>query len=119
MYAKSVKLVSIAAFLLMFIWWFAEKSQLWSVQDGGYMELLALAVFSATLVLIAQAALGGKYFWAVAFAAMAVLFNPFAPLTLSRTTFLVFDVVCFWVFSLSLALSWREPRTSPALANRT
>ena len=44
MYAKAVKLVSIAAFFLMFIWWFAAKSQLSSVGDGGYMELLALAV---------------------------------------------------------------------------
>ena len=45
MYAKAVKLVSIAAFLLMFIGWFAAKSQVWSVGDGVYMELRALAVF--------------------------------------------------------------------------
>ena len=118
MYAKAVKVVSIAAFFGMFIWWFIAKSQLWSVGDGGYMELLALAAFSAALLLVVQTALGGKYFWAVAFAAIAVLFNPFAPLTLSRTTFLVLDVVCIWAFSLSLTLSWREPRTNPALENR-
>jgi hypothetical protein len=118
MYAKSVKLVSIAAFFLMFIWWFAAKSQLWSVGDGGYMELLALAVFSAALLLVAQTTLGGKYFWAVAFGAIAVLFNPFAPLTLSRTTFLVLDAVCIWFFILSLVLSWRELKSSPAVGNR-
>jgi hypothetical protein len=118
MYAKAVKVVSMAAFFLMFIWWFAAKSQLWSVGDGGYMEFLALAVFSATLLLIAQTALGGKYFWAVAFAAIAVLFNPIAPLTLSRTTFLVLDAVCIWAFSLSLTLSWSEPRNNPAVGNR-
>jgi hypothetical protein len=109
MYTKAVKLVSIAAFFLMFLWWFAAKSQLWSVGDGGYMELLALAVFLAALLLVAQTALGGKYFWAVAFAAIAVLFNPVAPLTLSRTTFLVLDAFCLWALSLSLTLSWREP----------
>jgi hypothetical protein len=113
MYTKAVKVVSIAAFFLMFIWWFAAKSQLWSVGDGGYMELLALAVFSAALLLVAQTAFGGKYFWAVAFAAIAVLFNPVAPLTLSRTTFLVLDAVCIWFFILSLSLSWREPRNNP------
>jgi Family of unknown function (DUF6804) len=111
MYTKAVKLVSIAAFLLMFIAWFAAKSQLWSVGDGGYMELLALAAFSAALLLVAQTALARKYFWAVAFAAIAVLFNPVAPLTLSRTTFLVLDAVCIWFFILSLTLSWREPRS--------
>ena len=113
MYAKGVKLVSIAAFFLMFIVWFAAKSRLWSVGDGGYMELLALAVFSAALLLVAQTALGGKYLCAVAFAAIAVLFNPVAPLTLSRTTFLVLDAVCVWFFILSLTLSWREPKNSP------
>ncbi|PYU23032.1 MAG: hypothetical protein DMG30_12845 [Acidobacteria bacterium] len=118
MYAKSVKLVSIATFFLMFIWWFAAKSQLWSVGDGGYMELLALAAFLAAFLLVAQTALGGKYFWAVAFAAIAVLFNPFAPLTLSRTTFLVLDAVSIWVFIVSLTLSWTEPRNDPAVANR-
>ena len=118
MYLKGVKLVSLASFFLMFIWWFAAKSQLWSVEDGGYMELLALAAFSAALLLVAQAALGGKYLWALAFAAIAVLFNPFAPLTLSRTTFLVWDAVCIWAFIVSLILSWREPRNSPAVANR-
>ncbi len=113
MYAKGVKLVSIAAFFLMFIGWFAAKSELWSVGDGGYMELLALAVFLAALLLVAQTALGGKYFWAVAFAAIGVLFNPFAPLTLPRTTFLVLDAVCIWFFILSLTLSSRELRNNP------
>ena len=109
MYTKAVKLVSIATFFLMFLWWFAAKSQLWSAGDGGYMELLALATFLAALLLVAQTALGGKYFWAVAFAAIALLFNPVAPLTLSRTTFLVLDAFCIWVLSLSLTLSWRAP----------
>jgi len=115
MYVKAVKLLSIAAFLLMFIWWFAATSRLWSVGDGGYMELLALAAFSAALLLVAQTALGGKYFWAVAFAAISVLFNPFLPLTLSRTTFLVLDAVCIWFFILSLTLSWRERRSNLAV----
>src|SRR5207302_4806338 len=65
MYAKAVQLVSIAAFFLMSIWWFAAKSQLSSVGDGGYMESLALAVFSGALLLVAQTALSRNYFWTV------------------------------------------------------
>jgi hypothetical protein len=34
MCAKGVKLISITAFFLMFIGWFAAKSELWSVGDG-------------------------------------------------------------------------------------
>ena len=113
MCAKGVKLISITAFFLMFIGCFAAKSELWSVGDGDYMELLALAVFLAALLLVARTALGGNYFWAVAFAAISVLFNPVAPLTLARTTFLSLDAVCIWFFILSLTLSSREPGNNP------
>ena len=90
-----------------------NKSTMVRRRRGLYgVELLALAAFSAALLLVAQTALDGKYFWAVAFAAISVLFNPFVTLTLSRTTFLVFDAVCVCAFSLSLTLSWREPKGS-------
>ena len=63
MYAKGVKLVSIAAFFLMFMRWFAAKSQLWSVGDGGYMELLAFATPTATGGWSALGAGAGARFW--------------------------------------------------------
>jgi uncharacterized protein DUF6804 len=109
---KAVKLISIAALLLMFSWWFAAKGLTWSVQGGGYMEVYSLVVCLAALVLIAVTAYGRKYFWAAGFTAMAVLFNPFAPFTLSRITFLVLDAVCIAAFILSLALSWTDQRKS-------
>jgi Family of unknown function (DUF6804) len=114
---KTIKLVSIAALSLMFSWWFATKGLTWSVQGGGYMEVYALVVCLAALVLIAIAAHDRKYFWAAAFTAIAVLFNPLALFTLSRITFLVLDGVCMAAFILSLALSWTKQKSKPALGN--
>jgi hypothetical protein len=107
---KAVKLVSIAALFLMFSWWFAAKGLTWSVQGGGYMEVYSLVVCLAALVLIAITAHGRKYFWAAAFTAIAILFNP-----VSRITFLVLDVVCIAAFILSLAQSWTSHKSKPAL----
>ena len=112
---KTIKLVSIVALSLMFSWWFATKGLRWSVQGGGYMEVYSLIVCLAALMLIAVTAHERKYFWAAAFTAIAVLFNPFALFTLSRTTFLVLDGVCMAAFVVSLALSWTNPRIKPAL----
>ncbi len=112
---KALKLVSIGALFLMFSWWFASKGLTWSVQEGGYMELFSLAVYLGAVVLIAIAAYGRKYFWAAGFTAIAVLFNPFALLRLSRTTFLVLDAVCIAAFFASLAQSWTEQKSEPAL----
>ncbi|MGB7438101.1 MAG: DUF6804 family protein [Candidatus Acidiferrum sp.] len=112
---KAVKLISIAALFLMFGWWFAAKGLRWSVQDGGYMEVLSVMVCLAALTLVAVAAYGRKYYWAAGFTAMAVLFNPFALITLSRVTFLVLDAVCIAVLLFSVAQSWTERRSQPAL----
>ena len=83
------------------------------------MEVYSLVVCLAALVLIAIKAHGRKYFGAAGFTAIAVLFNPFAPFTLSRITFLVLDVVCIAAFILSLALSWTNQKSKPALGNLT
>jgi uncharacterized protein DUF6804 len=91
----------------MFGWWFATKGLRWSVQGGGYMELYSLVVCLAAVVLIAVTASGRKYFGA-GFTAIAILFNPFASVVLSRMTFLFLDAVCIAVFLVSLAQSWTE-----------
>jgi len=114
---KAVKLVSIVALFVMFSWWFAAKGLTWSVQDGGYMEAFSLVVCLAALVLTAITAHDRKYFWVAGFTAIAILFNPFAPLTLSRITFLVLDAVCIAAFVLSLFLSWTDQKRKPALDN--
>jgi hypothetical protein len=50
------------------------------------MELYSLVVCLAAVVLIAVTTYGRKYLWAAGFTAIAILFKPFAPLMLSRTT---------------------------------
>jgi len=114
---KAVKLVSISALLLMFGRWFAAKDLTWSVESGGYMEVYSLAVCLGAVVLVATTAYGRKYFWAAGFTAIAVLFNPFAPFTLSRITFLVLDAVCIAAFILSLVLPWTNHESKPALVD--
>ncbi len=55
-------------------------------------------------MVVAQTILAHKYFWAVGFVAIAVLFNPFVPLTISRSTFLILDPVCILAFVVSIAV---------------
>jgi Family of unknown function (DUF6804) len=99
-----MKLVSIAAFLLSFLWCFLAKDQAWSVQVRGYLEVLVLAVWATALIRVAQTILAHKYFWAVGFVSIAVMFNPIVLLTISRSTFLVLDSICISAFVLSLAV---------------
>lgn len=80
--------------------------------SAGYRIILELVVCVAALMVVAQAFRMGKYFWGIAFAAIAVLFNPAVPVTLSHMVFLLLDLVCIGAFLVSLtALRW--PRTLP------
>jgi hypothetical protein len=100
---------------LMFGWWFTAKSVRWSVQDGGYMEVLSVVVCLAALALVGVTTCERKYFLAAGFTAIAVLFNPFAPVTLPRITFLVLDAVCIATFLVSLVQSRTQQRSTAAL----
>jgi hypothetical protein len=115
MNSRALKMVCIAASAVMFIWWFAAAGLTWSVEGGGYMELFSLVLFLASLALVAIVAYGRKYFGVVGFTAIAVLFNPLVPFTLSRITFLVLDAVCIAAFLVSLAQSRTQQRSAAAL----
>jgi hypothetical protein len=104
MFAKAMKSVSIVAMLLSFLWCFLGRDQAWSVQVGGYLEVLVLMVWMTAVMVAVQAAFTHEYLWAVGFVAIAVLFNPIAPLTLSRSTFLILDSICILFFVLSVAV---------------
>jgi hypothetical protein len=104
MMAKIMKYVSIVGLLLSFFWSFFERDRVWTVQVGGYLELLVLAVWATAIMVVAQTIIAHKYYWAAGFVAVAVLFNPISPLTISRPTFLILDSVCILAFVLSLAV---------------
>jgi len=84
--------------------------------SAGYRIILELVVCVAALIVVAQAFRIGKYFWGIAFAAIAVLFNPAVPVTLSQKAFLLSDLVCISVFIVSLtALRWPQTRSAPSI----
>ena len=62
MLAKAMKSISIAALLLSFLWCFFARDQVWSVQVGGYLEVLVLVVWATALMVAAQTVLAHKYF---------------------------------------------------------
>ena len=115
-----MKLISIAALLLSFLWSFTARQEAWSVQVGGYLELLVIAVFATALVVVAQAARAHKYFWAAGFVAVVLLFNPFVPVTLSPKAFLWLDSACILMFLVSFVAFKTQPALSiPSIAKRT
>jgi hypothetical protein len=104
-----MKWVSIAVLLLGLFENLPVGSQQWSVRNGGYLELFNMLVCLSALLVVAEGFRGHKYFWASGFVAIAVLFNPIVPLTLSRKMFLGLDSVCILTFLVSLALSKSRP----------
>jgi hypothetical protein len=115
-----MKGISVLALLLGFLWNLPAFHQEWSVRDGGYLELLNMVVCLTALLVVAQTFRAHKYFWAAGFVAIAVLFNPIVPVTLSRKVFLCLDSVCMMTFLVSLALWKRRPLLfTPPITNRT
>jgi hypothetical protein len=120
MLTRIMKGFSVVALLLGFLWNFPAFHNEWSVRDGGYLELFNMLVCLTALLVAAQAFRERKYFWAAGFVAIAVLFNPIVPVTLSRKMFLWLDSVCVVTFLVSLATWRRQPMLSvPSGTNRT
>jgi len=113
-----MKLVSIVVLLLGFFGNLPVGSQEWSVRNGGYLELFNMLVCLSALLVVAEGFRGRKYFWALGFVAIAVLFNPIVPVTLPRKMFLGLDSVCILTFLVSLALSRGQPLlTVPSISD--
>ncbi len=102
MMTKMMKWVSIAALIAALIWSPSE----------GFEILLQFVVCISALLVFAQAWRARKYLWAVGFVSIAVLFNPVAPVGLSRGMFLWLDVACLATFLISLAVVRTTPRPS-------
>jgi hypothetical protein len=113
-----MKWVSISILLLGLFENLPVGSQEWSVRNGGYLELFNMLICLSALLVVAEGIRSHKYFWASGFVAIAVLFNPFVPVTLPRRMFLGLDSLCILTFLISLALSKRRPILSvPSIGN--
>ncbi len=75
----------------------------------SYFELLRWAVTGAAAVTCFVAFRTGRVESALLFAALAVVFNPFLPLYLARSTWLIVDVVAALLLGVGLLLSL-EPK---------
>jgi len=110
MFTKLMKWFSITALALGLFWG----------SSAAFRIIEELVVFVAALVVTAQAFRTGKHFWWVAFVALAVLFNPVAPVTFSHRIFLGLDCVSIAIFLASLLfLRWQPIFSMPSITDRT
>lgn len=105
METKIMKWVAIAALLGAVLW----------RPSAGYEILVQFAVCASAILVTLQARFAGKYVLAAVFAAIAVFFNPVAPIALSNKWFLLLDLGCLGMFLVSLTALQTE--TKPSLSN--
>jgi hypothetical protein len=110
MFTKLMKWFSITALVSGLCWG----------SHAGFRIGMEMVVCVAALVVVIQAFRTGKYFWGVGFVALAVLFNPVVPLTLSHPIFLGLEWVSIAVFLASLLfLRWQPILSMPSITGRT
>ncbi len=85
---------------------------------ASYRVWLGIVVCVSGLRVVTQANCTSTYIWSAGFLAIAVLFNPVAPLALSGNAFLWLDWVCLTAFLVSLAALKMQPTLSVPLYRR-
>jgi Family of unknown function (DUF6804) len=109
MFTRIMKLACVVALLLAALW----------ASSPGVGILLDILVCVGAITVATQAFTQPRYIWTAGFVAIAVLFNPIAPVVLSRKLFLWLDVACLLAFLLSLNALQRQPILSiPSITNR-
>jgi hypothetical protein len=109
MLTKIMKWLSVAVLLLAVL----------RLPTANFLVLLEFVICTAGLMVAAQAIRLRKYFWAAGFAAIAVFFNPIAPVPLPGRVFFWVDLVCLMTFLISLpALRGQPMLPVPLIANR-
>ena len=110
MFTRIVKLVCVGALLVTAFW----------VASPGVEVLLDILISVGAITVATEAVARPKYLWAAGFLAIGVLFNPIAPVALSRNVFLVLDMACLLAFLISLETLKSLPVLSiPSITNRT
>jgi hypothetical protein len=87
--------------------------------SAGYRIALEMEVCVAAIAVVVQAIRNGKYVWGIGFLALAVLFNPAAPVPLTHRLLLGMEWFSIGAFLVSLAALKTRPLLSiPAIAGR-
>jgi hypothetical protein len=106
MFARIMKWVSLAALL--------ASGALWSAGTNQAL-LLNVVVFMGAVVVLQQAVAERAYAWATGFGAIALVFNPAAPLLdVSTVWFPLMTAACGAIFATSLAFLKSSPVLSMA-----
>jgi Family of unknown function (DUF6804) len=71
--------------------------------SGTFRFGLGVAICIGAFMAVIQSYRKDKFRWGIAFLVIAAIFNPFAPIAISRPQFLVIDVASVVVFLLSFA----------------
>lgn len=79
---------------------------------GGYAIMLQFVICLSAILVALQAARSRKQLWAIAFAGLAVLFNPVITVPVSQSVFLGINVLCFAMFLASLMFLKTAPKLS-------
>jgi hypothetical protein len=100
MLTKIMKWASIAGLFLAVLWRPSENFQL----------LLEFVVCAGAILVALDAVRAEEYVWATGFVAIALLFNPVAPVVLSREMFFWLGWVSVATFLASLVVLKSQPR---------
>ena len=112
MYIQMMKWVSVAALLVVVVFWHSAANYQWE---------LSLVVSVAAVVVLAQAFQAKKYRWAACFLTIALLFNPAVPVfRFAGGLGFALVVVSIALFSVSLIALKPLPLLSiPSITDRT
>jgi hypothetical protein len=79
---------------------------------GGYAIMLQFVICLSAILVALQAARSGKQLWAIAFAGLALLFNPVVTVPVSQSVFLWINGLCFTMFLVSVKFLKAAPKLS-------
>lgn len=79
---------------------------------GGYATVLQFVICLSAILVALQAARSGKQLWAIAFAGLAVFFNPVVTVPVSQRVFLWINVLGLSMFIASLKFLKTAPKLS-------
>lgn len=83
---------------------------LWPAPYAYYQFLRFVVFIAAAIVLFLEFGRAGLTPWVAGFGIAALLFNPFAPIYLSREVWAPIDVATAVLFTAHLVVAWRHDR---------